>query len=185
MVASNALSPGMVIALDNRLYRVESSVKVTVSKGNPFIKTQLNDVTSGDLVEKSFKLNQQIEEVSLAERDLEYLYLDEDCYLFLDIGDLEQVRVPMEVIGDKVDYLKEGTKVKAQLYGDLVFAVDLPQFLELMVKSIDGEEEDVAVPNTTRGAVLETGARLKVPGFVESGDIIKVDTKLREYIQRV
>lgn len=179
MVLSNQINPGMTLSINDKLYRVESSVKVTVPKGIPFIKVKLRDLSNQHIVEKSFKLNQVIKDVSLAERRLEFLYLEGKDYLFLDINNLEQVLVPSPIIGDKVNYLKEGVDVTASFYGDAIFAVELPQFLELMVAEIESGKE------TTRVAVLETGAKIEVPPFIEIGDIIKVETRTNEYIQRV
>lgn len=179
------INPGAIVSLDDKLYRVESCVKVTVTKGKPFMKTKLHDLATGEVMERNFKPGQTLKEVSLAERDLEFLYIDDEDYLFLDIGQLDQVLVPGEIIGEKDLYLKEGTRVKGTFYGDIVAAIELPQFLELMVKSIDGEDGEAPAPNAVRKSTLETGARVDVPGFVESGDIIKVDTKSGEYIQRV
>lgn len=185
MVASNNITAGMTLSINGKLYRVESSIKVSVPKGTPFIKTKLRDLASNELIEKSFKLNQTVKDVSFIERRIEYLYLEGKDYLFLDIGNLEQVLVPAPIIGNKVTYLKEGVELKASFYGDTIFAVELPQFLELMVTKIDGEEPRAQAQNATRIAILETGARIEVPPFIEVGDIIKVDTKTDEYIQRV
>lgn len=182
MVQSNQISPGMTISLNGKLYRVESSVKVTVPKGTPFIKTKLRDVVDNELIEKNFKLNQPIKDVSLLERRLEFLYLEGKDYLFLDITNLEQILVPSPVVGNRVNYLKEGVEVKASLYGDTVFAIELPQFLELMVSKTENEGSSASAAKV---AILETGAKVEVPPFIESGDIIKVDTKTDEYIQRV
>lgn len=185
MVLSNNISPGMTLSINGKLYRVESSIKVTVPKGTPFIKTKMRDLASNELVEKSFKLNQTVKDVSFIERRIEYLYIEGKDYLFLDIGNLEQVLVPSSIIASKVSYLKEGVELKASFYGDTIFAVELPQFLELMVAKTEGEEKRTPAPNATRIAILETGARIEVPPFIEVGDIIKVDTKTDEYIQRV
>lgn len=178
------MTPGMTISLNNKLYRVESCLKVTVAKGTPFIKAKLRDLSSNETVEKSFKLNQAIKDVTLMERTLEFLYLESEDYLFLDIGTLEQVLVPAAIVGNMVNFLKEGVDVKAFFYGDAIFAVDLPQFLELMVSKTENSSDKHA-PNATRVAVLETGARIEVPPFIEIGDIIKIDTKTEEYIQRM
>lgn len=183
MVQSNHITPGMTISLNGKLYRVESSVKVTVPKGTPFIKTKLRDLSTNELIEKNFKLNQALKDVNLVERRIEYLYLEGKNYLFLDIGSLDQVLVPSPVIGNKVNYLKEGVELKASLYGETVFAVELPQFLELMVSKTERESGNSA--NAVKVAILETGAKVEVPPFIEAGDIIKVDTKTDEYIQRV
>jgi elongation factor P len=185
MISSNQIAPGMTLVLEGKIYRVESSVKVTVAKGVPFIKTKLKNLITDELVEKNFKLQQQVEDVNLTERRLEYLYLEGKDYLFLDIGNLEQVLVPPTVIGDRVNYLKEGIELKAMFYGPTIFSIELPQFLELLVVKTEESDDAVQIANATKIAILETGAKVKVPLFVESGDIIKVDTQTNDYIQRV
>ena len=183
MVASNNITPGMTLSINGKLYRVESSVKVTVPKGTPFIKTKLRDLATNDQVEKSFKLDQIVKDVSFSERRLEFLYLEGKDYLFLDVGNLEKILVPEDIVGENINFLKEGVELKASMYGETIFAVELPQFLELMVGKI--EDDRKAAANGSRVAVLETGAHIEVPPFIEVGDIIKVDTKTNEYIQRV
>lgn len=185
MVMSNQLNPGMTISINNRLYRVESSVKVTVPKGTPFIKAKLRDLTSNELIEKNFKLNQSIKDVNLAEKRLEFLYLEGKDYLFLDIETLDQVLIPQHIVGSSINYLKEGVDVKAFFFGETIFAVELPQFLELMVAKVEGGENKSILENASKTAILETGAKLDVPPFIEAGDIIKIDTRSFEYIQRV
>ncbi len=181
MTTANQMTPGMTLSLDGKIYRVESCVKVTVAKGTPFIKTKLRNLLDDELIEKSFKMDQTVQEVSLIERTLEFLYPEGKEYLCLDIGNLEQVCVPSHVLSDRVHYLKEGIQLKAMFYGDAIFGVELPQFLEIMVV-----KTDPATPGANqKKAVLETGAKILVPLFIESGDVIKVDTQTNEYIQRV
>lgn len=184
MVLSDQITPGMTLQIGSKLYRVESTVKVSVKKGAPFIKTKLRDIHSNELVEKSFKLNQSVSEVALKERMLEYLYLEGKSYLFLDITNLDQILIPAGIVDTKVNYLKEGIEVKGFFYGDDVFSVELPQFLEIMVSKVDDKKEK-AHATTSKMATLETGAKIEVPPFIDVGDIIKVDTKTDEYIQRV
>lgn len=183
MVQSNQISPGMTISINDVLYRVESSVKVTVPKGLPFIKTKLREVATNKIIEKNFKPNVEVKEISLDEKSIEFLYAEGKDFLFLDYIDLNQILVPFAVVGDKINYLKEGTKVLASFYGDAVFSIELPQYLELMIAKID--EESTVRSGTNKRAMLETGAKLEVPSFVDVGDIIKIDTKSNEYIQRV
>lgn len=179
------LSPGMTISLNNKLYKVESSVKVTVPKGAPFIKTKLRDLSTQEIIEKNFKPDQVIKDVSLLERKLEFLYPEGKNYLFLDIGNLEQILIPASIIAEKVSYLKEGIDLKASFYGDTVFSVELPQFLELMVAKVETQKSIKGDRGGVKVVTLETGAKIDVPPFIEVGDIIKVDTKTDEYIQRV
>ncbi len=185
MTTANQISPGMTLNIDGKVFRVESSVKVTVAKGNPFVKTKLRNLLNDEIIERNFKLDQTVQEVSLVERSLEFLYPEGKEYLFLDVGNLEQVLVPAPVLGNKVHYLKEGIQVVAMFYGDTIFSVDLPQFLEIMVVKTEGGDQVGSGSGATKSAVLETGAKVSVPLFIESGDVIKVDTQVNEYIQRV
>ncbi len=185
MTTSNQLTPGMTINISGKIYRVESCVKVTMPKGTPFIKTKLRDLMSEKVSEKNFKLSQSLNEVSLVEHQLEYLYPEGRDYLFLDVDELEQVIVSPEILKDRINYLKEGTRIKSFFYGDAIFSVELPQFLELMIVKTESLEDKLTVSNSTKQAELETGAKVQVPLFVEVGDIIKVDTAENEFIQRV
>lgn len=185
MTTANQISPGMTLNLDGKIYRVESSVKVTIAKASPFVKTKLRNLLTDETIEKNFKIDQTVQEVSLVERNLEFLYPEGKEYLFLDVGNLEQVPVPSPILGDKVNFLKEGIQLKAMFYGDTIFAVELPQFLEIMVVKTEGAAQDAANSAGTKSATLETGAKISVPLFIESGDVIKVDTQACEYIQRV
>ena len=181
MTTANQITPGMTLNIDGKIYRVESSVKVTAAKGTPFVKTKLRNLVTEEVIEKNFKLDQSVQEVSLVERTLEFLYPEGKQYLFLDIGNLEQVLVPATVLAEKVHYLKEGIQVKAMFYGESIFGVELPQFLEIMVV----KTETPVAGGTIKKAVLETGAKVDVPLFIESGDVVKIDTQVSEYIQRV
>lgn len=182
MTTANQITPGMTLNIDGKTFRVESCVKVTVAKGTPFVKTKLRNVVSEEIIEKNFKLDQIVQEVSLLERSLEFLYPEGKEYLFLDVGNLEQVLVPSQILAEKIHFLKEGIQLKALFYGETIFAVELPQFLEIMVVKTEGADGG---SGTTKKAVLETGAKIDVPLFIESGDVIKVDTQMNEYIQRV
>ena len=184
MTTAAQITPGMTLNIDGKIFRVESSVKVTVAKGNPFVKTKLRNLITDETIEKNFKLEQTVQEVSLLERTLEFLYPEGKEYLFLDIGNLEQILVPASILSEKVHYLKEGISVKAMFYGETIFAIELPQFLEIMVVKTEGNEA-AARSAATKKAVLETGAKIDVPLFIEGGDVIKVDTQTNDYVQRV
>jgi elongation factor P len=184
-VTSNQITPGMIINLEGEIYRVDSSVKVTMARGVPFVKTKLKNLITDEVIEKSFNQNQSVNEVKLNQRELEYLYLENKKHLFFDIENLEQVLVDQEIIGAKDNYLKEGIIVNAHFYGTTIFSVELPAFLELLV--VKTEELDASNPMSAsnKRAILETGARMEVPMFIETGDIIKVDTENQEYVQRI
>jgi elongation factor P len=182
MALSNHLNPGMILSIGGKLYRVESAVKVAAPKGAPFIKAKLRNLSTQEITEKNFKMNQTLQDVVMQERRLEYLYPEGKNYLFLDISNLEKVLIPTQVVGSKVNYLKEGVELTAYFHEETIFSVELPQFLELMIAKMDVKENS---KTGNRIAILETGAKVEVPPFIEMGDIIKVDTQADEYVQRV
>lgn len=184
MVANSQITPGMIISIKSDLFRVDSCIKVS-AKGPAFLKTKLRNLITDEVVEKNFKPDQEVNEVFLQERELEFLYPENKDYLFLDIERLENIAVPPAVIGTKMHFLKEGVPIKAVFYGETVFSVELPQFLEIMVSKTEESKEKITVSNATKVATLETGAKIQVPMFVEVGDIVKVDTTTGEYIQRI
>ena len=159
MASNKQLTPGMTISLSGKLYRVESCVKVTVPKGTPFIKTKLRDLETNQTLEKNFKPDQTVNDVSLVERNLEFLYPEGKGYLFLNLDNLDQVYVPEKIITDKVNYLKEGIGVKASFFGDTIFAVELPQFLELMVAKTENRKPSKQTGEKGRKSPLWKPAR--------------------------
>lgn len=181
-VAANQITPGTIVQIGKELFQVESSVKVALPKGAPFIKTKLENLDTGKTVEKNFKLDQLLQEVQLESRDLEFLYVEAKDFVFLDIHRLDRISVSEKIVGSSAEFIKEGVQLSASIYGEKVYAVELPQFLELMVASTKDASKNQSGNKT---AVLETGAEIEVPPFIESGDIIKVDTRSYEYIQRV
>jgi elongation factor P len=184
MILASQLSVGMTISLSGNYYRVESAVKVNVQKTMQLIRAKLRNVQNDEVIEKNFKPTQKIDEVAIAEHKLEYLYPQDGKYVFLDITTLDLMQVGKDIIGNAVLFLKEGTEVRSTCCGTSIFSIELPQFLELMVSSIGGTKK-TAHDGMVRIAKLESGAEVEVPLFVEAGDIVKVDTKSQEYIQRV
>lgn len=185
MVLASQLGVGMTIKIAKDPYRVESVVKVDGQKANSFIKCKLRHLLTAESIEKNFKINQEVDEVVLEDKKLEYLYAEGKGYVFLDLGTLDLITVEGPIVGKKIHYLKEGTEVKGSGFGSVIFSIELPQFLELMVSSVSMSEGGSKQAGPTRVAKLETGSKVEVPPFIDVGDIIKIDTKTEEYIQRV
>jgi len=185
MVVAAQLIAGMVILVGEDPFLVEDIVKVSAKKASPFIKVKIRGLISQKREEKNFRPNQNIEEVCVEEYCLEYLYPEEKNHVFLNLDTLDMVSIPNPIVGEKIDYLKEGIGVKASGVNQLIFSISLPQFLELMVASIKMVKNSKQEESGGRIAVLETGAEIDVPLFVDIGDVIKVDTIAKEYIQRV
>lgn len=159
MMKSQQITPGMTLSLDGKLYRVESSLKVSPTKGAPFIKVQVQDLATDAWEERNFKVGQEVLVVSLEEKKIEFLYSEENGYLFLDTGTLDMILIPSSIVGEKTQYLKEGVELEAQMYGATVFAVLLPQFLELMVSKVQAPHDHEGVTQSMKTAVLENGGK--------------------------
>lgn len=185
MATGNQLTAEMTISLNHRLYQVESVIKGGSGKGGEPVTAKLRDLATGDVIEKKIKPSDTIREVILEERTLEFLYPEEGGFLCLDVISLDRVLIDQDVVGEAVNYLKEGVEFKGFFHGDTPVVVQLPPFLELMVAEI---EEPAAKKKQTDDhfiATLETGARVVVPRFIEAGDIVKVNTVRHEYVQRI
>lgn len=185
MVLSSQLAVGMFISTKDGLYKVLAVSKVSGSKGDSFIKASLKAIDSDIVIERNFKINQEIKEAQFESRNLEYLYIEDDSYLFLDLGNYEKIYISKDIMKDNFLFLKAGVTVSAMVYDDIVFSIELPHFLELMVSKTDFPEDVVLISGGTKQALLETGIEVTVPPFVEIGDVIKIDTRTCEYIQRV
>jgi len=178
-------APGMIISLDNRIYKIEACVKVTVKKGLPFIKTKLMDLLSYEEKEKNFKVDQKIFEVKPERHRLEYLYRKENKYYFMDIDTVDVIPLADEIPERVIRYLKLGVILTASLYQGSVFAIELPSFLELGVVKIEDLDASDIMSSSNRMAVLETGAKVIVPIFIEVGDVIQVETKDNSFVRRL
>lgn len=186
MVASYQLTSGSFVQLDKGVYRVEGVHKTSTKVDSP-IKLGLRDLKTDKSLEKEISANQEIKEVKLDQRNLEFLYQEKSDFLFLDTDKLDQHLIDKLIVGSKSLFLKEGVDVIAFFYEGKVVGLELPQFLELMVEDVaeEGSEEENFSTHSTKTVILETGAKMQVPQFIEVGDVIKVDTKSQEYIQRV
>jgi len=175
------LTVGAIILYEGILYKVETLSKDQEgsAKGEQKLLAILKDLASGEILKEVFKETQLFQEAPLETRPLEFLYEQEGAALFLD-DDLEIVKVPLEVVGELLSFLKTGGKIDALVYNERVFSLELPPFLELVVKSDELRRE-----GREKIAILETGASIEIPSFVCAGDTIKIDTRTKEFVQRV
>lgn len=187
MINANQIAPGVILSLEKKLFCVESISKTLSSNKVSQVQVKLRDIATDFIVDKKFDPSDQLKDVSLSERVLEFLYPDGKDFLFLDIETLEEVRIPTTIIGGRIEYMKAGVQIRASAYSDAIIAIELPQFLELMVANVEDQFVETSLSGNvpSKEATLETGATLRVPTFVEVGDVIKVDTRAEEYIQRI
>ena len=157
---------------------------VKPGKGAAFVRTKMKNVITGAVVETSFNPTAKFEEAFIERKDYEYSYNDGDLYYFMDQETFDMVPLNKELLGDAFRFVTENTVCKVLSYKGSVFGVEPPFFMELEVTKTDPGFAGNTATNTLKPATLETGAEIKVPLFINEGDMIRVDTRTGEYMER-
>ncbi|MBV8343931.1 MAG: elongation factor P [Candidatus Eremiobacteraeota bacterium] len=184
MISSNDLRNGVTIVVDGQLWTVIEFLHVKPGKGSAFVRTRLKNVKTGTTLERTFRAGEKLERAMVDNREMQMLYNDADGYHFMDQQSFENVTLQRDLIGDPADFLKDGMVVDVQFHDGTPIGVDLPAHVELKIVETDPGFRGDTATNTTKPARLETGATVNVPLFVESGDVIRIDTRDRRYIGR-
>lgn len=183
MISGSDLKKGVIIELDGSLYQVVDYQHVKM-KRTALAKVKLRDLTDGHTVERSFQSDQKLTRARLESRPMQYLYNDGDLYYFMDVDTFEQTGINRDTLGDALNYLKEGVIVAISSYKGNVMGIELPVAVELEVTDTEpGFKGDTATAGT-KPATMETGLNIQVPLFINEGDVIKVDTRTGQYLER-
>ena len=175
---------GKTFEMDGKVYQVVEFQHVKPGKGAAFVRTKMKNVITGGVTETSFNPTAKFEEAVIERKDMEYSYNDGDLYYFMDQETYDMVPLNRDMLGDAFRFIKENTMCKVLSYKGSVFGIEPPNFVDLVVtKSDPGAKGDTAT-NVTKPAILETGAEIKVPLFINEGDKIQIDTRTGEYIGR-
>jgi len=175
---------GKTFEMDGKVYQVVEFQHVKPGKGAAFVRTKMKNVITGGVTETSFNPTAKFEEATIERKDMEYSYSDGDLYYFMDQETYDMVPLNRDMLGDAFRFIKENTMCKVLSYKGSIFGIEPPNFVDLVVtKSEPGAKGDTAT-NVTKPAILETGAEIKVPLFINEGDKIQVDTRTGEYIGR-
>lgn len=179
------LKKGTIFKMDGTPYRVVDYSQKVMGRGGSIVNVRIKSLVDGRVVERTFKGNEQVENADVSNRNVQYLYQDSATLHFMDEDTFEQLEVPADLVGDQVDYMKEGDKVIAQMFDDRVINIELPKNVPLKVEyTEDVVRGDTSGP-VTKPARLETGVTVRVPSFVKTGDTISVDTTTGAYRERV
>ena len=185
MVVAGDFKNGITIEYENNIWQVIEFQHVKPGKGSPFVRTKLKNIKSGGVIEKSFRPTEKFPQAHIERKDYQYLYADGDLYNFMDVETYDQIALSKDNVGDSLKYVKENEMVKLVSHAGEVFAIEPPLFVELVItESEPGVKGDTAT-GATKPAVVETGATVMVPLFVNQGDTIKIDTRTGEYLSRV
>ncbi len=185
MIDSGELRKGLTIELEEKLYQVLDYQHIKIGRGSAMVRLKLRDIRGGHTIERTFQASEKFTRARLDYRTMQYLYNDGNLYYFMDEETFEQTPIAAEQLGDTLDYLKEGMSLEISSYKGKLIGVELPVAVELeVVDTGPGFKGDTATAGN-KAAKLETGITIQVPLFINNGDVIKVDTRTGEYLERV
>ena len=175
---------GKTFEMDGKVMQVIEFQHVKPGKGAAFVRTKMKNVVTGAVTETSFNPTAKFEEAFVERKDMEYSYNDGDLYYFMDQETYDMVPLARDLLGDAFRFVKENTMCKVLSYKGSVFGLECPNFMDLVVTDTEPGFAGNTATNVTKPAVLETGAEIKVPLFIDVGDKITIDTRTGEYLSR-
>ena len=185
MISAGDFRNGITVEIEGNVYQIIEFQHVKPGKGAAFVRTKLKNIISGGVVEKTFRPTEKFPQARIERVDMQYLYSDGDLYNFMDVNTYDQIALNSDQIGDSLKFVKENEMVKICSYNGNVFAIEPPLFVELDITDTEPGFKGDTATGATKPAVVETGATVYVPLFVEQGDKIKIDTRTGEYLSRV
>lgn len=184
MISAGDFRNGITFEMDGNVYSIVEFQHVKPGKGAAFVRAKIRNVITGSVVERTFNPNDKYPPAFIERRDMQYLYSDGNLYYFMDLENYEQLPVNGDVLGDNFKFVKENMICKVLAYKGNVFGVEPPFFVELEVTQTDPGFRGDTATNVTKPATLETGAEIRVPLFIDQGELIRIDTRTGEYMER-
>ena len=185
MISAGDFRNGMTIELDSNIFQIIEFQHVKPGKGAAFVRTKLKNIKNGGVVEKTFRPTEKCPRARIYRKDMQYLYSDGDLFNFMDVETYEQIALNADTIGDALKFVKENEMCKVCSHNGNVFAVEPPLFVELEITETEPGFKGDTATGASKPAIVETGAQVSVPLFVNQGDKIKIDTRTGEYLSRV
>ena len=185
MISAGDFRNGITIEFEGNVYQIIEFQHVKPGKGAAFVRTKLKNIINGGVVEKTFRPTEKCPQARIDRKDMQYLYSDGDLFNFMDTETYDQIALNADAVGDALKFVKENEMVKICSYNGNVFAIEPPLFVELAITDTEPGFKGDTATGATKPAVVETGAKVMVPLFVEQGEVIKIDTRTGEYLSRV
>jgi elongation factor P len=183
-IQATRLKKGMLIKVDQDLFRVLELQHVTPGNLRGFVRVKLRNIRNGTLSDQKLRSEDSLERATLEERQMQYLYQDGDDYYFMDTSSYEQIHISGEALGESVNYLKPEMTIQVEFYGTEPVGIELPQTVDLKVLETVPGIKGATASNQVKPATLETGLVVSVPPFINTGDVIRVSTETGEYLAR-
>lgn len=185
MIVAGDFRNGVTFELDGNIFQVVEFQHVKPGKGAAFVRTKLKNIITGATVERTFNPSDKMEKAHIERKDMQYLYSDGDLYYFMDVETYEQIPLSQATIGDALKFVKENNIVKILSHKGNVFGIEPPTFVELEITETEPGYKGDTATGASKPAIVETGATIKVPLFVNQGDKIRIDTRTGDYMERV
>lgn len=185
MISAGDFRNGITLEIEGNVYQIMEFQHVKPGKGAAFVRTKIKNIMSGGVVERTFRPTEKFPQARIDRVEMQYLYSDGDLFHFMNTETYDQVALNEEAIGDALKFVKENDMVKVCSYNGNVFSVEPPLFVELEITDTEPGFKGDTAQGATKPAVVETGATVYVPLFVDQGDKIKIDTRTGEYLSRV
>lgn len=184
MISAGDFRNGVTFEMDGNVYQIVEFQHVKPGKGAAFVRTKLKNVITGAVVEKTFRPTEKMEKAHVERKDMQYSYTDGDLYYFMDQETFDMIPIGADKIGDSLKFVKEEMICKILSYKGEVFGIEPPTFVELQVTETEPGFKGDTATGATKPATLETGAVINVPLFINEGEMIRVDTRTGEYMER-
>ena len=185
MISAGEFRNGITVEIEGNVFQIVEFQHVKPGKGAAFVRTKLKNIKNGGVVEKTFRPTEKFPPARIDRKDMQYLYADGDMFNFMDTETYEQIALNADEVGDALKFVKENEMVKVCSHNGSVFAIEPPLFVELEITETEPGFKGDTATGANKPAIVETGAQVNVPLFVEIGDKIKIDTRTGEYLSRV
>ena len=184
-ISGNEVKTGMIIEHNNDLWEVLKTQHVKPGKGGAFNQVEMKSINKETKLNERFRSSDSVEKAIVEEIDYNFLYEDKGEYYFINNKTFEQINLKKKLLGEKSKFLSEGLEVKIEVYNDLPIKIDLPNQIECKIETTDAAIKGQTAASSYKPALLENGVNVQVPPFIESGDIVIVDTRTIEYVKKI
>ena len=185
MISAGDFRNGITVEIDGQVLQIVEFQHVKPGKGAAFVRTKLKNVINGGVVERSFRPTEKFPAAHIDRVDMQYLYADGDQYNFMNTETYDQISLTKDIVGDAMKFVKENDICKICSYQGSVYSVEPPMFVELEITDTEPGFKGDTATGANKPAIVETGAQIAVPLFVNIGDKIQIDTRTGEYLKRV
>ncbi len=185
MYDTSDIRKGLKVLMDGHPYTVIEFQFVKPGKGAAFTRTKFKNLLTGNVIERNIRSGEKLEPANVEERSMQFLYKEADSFVFMDGSTYEQTSIPQETIGEEHDLMKDNLECTVLFFNERAVGVTLPTFVTLRVTSTEPGARGDSTGNVTKPAIMETGAQIAVPLFINEGDLLKIDTRTHAYVERV